>query len=279
MNCHIVPMAYLKSWAIDDTRNKQRDQRETYVLINGEKQPKRMYLNDIDVDTIVQKNLYIYKKGENQYLDLFWQSNHEQIEQNLGTYEQNWQTHIHRIENARKKKTKIIEIGPILHFLTLQLLRTPEYMDKAINDILNTTDSELIEAQKKRLLLDMNDQDSVFQKMNKQFKDNYKKFIFSAQGSRYFITSDFPAYAIKDNAPHRGIYFPLSKDYCLFLMEQGNCNKNNAKICNVDDAVVDLVNYFTAYADKNLMIGCTAEFPEWEIKEYPKSFEKVIGVK
>ena len=70
MNCHIVPMAYLRSWSTDETYSAERKKRKIYVSEKGKVPIKSQIIKTEKVreTTIAQEDLYLITEAVEKLL-------------------------------------------------------------------------------------------------------------------------------------------------------------------------------------------------------------------
>lgn len=248
MKCHIVPMAYLKEWSTNETRNeKNRKDRQIHCFNKDDLIESTCYTDEISNSHISEEDLYILEVDEKKIEDFF-----------SVRYENKIEYHRNRIENEiNAGNIKINNLDLLIEFMAVQIYRTPSYAYNAINQsvqliynmpiiksICNDWKEENTQHKFLDILLQFIDEkpyNPISRTLN-SFVVQYRKILLVTKNEYMsFITSDKPVIGIINNGIS-GIYFPLSRKVCIWLKPNDERNKNNGDVYIVGDEMVSFIN-------------------------------------
>lgn len=313
MNCHIVPMAYLRSWSTDETYSKDRHKRKTYVSEKS-KRPIKSQLKKtekIQETTIVQEDLYliteaVIKAAINPQAQKTVKIDPEVIEKYMSVhYEQPWGNAIKNLNSQSPLLAKWEDyIDLFLEFIALQELRTPEEIEPEIKSIMcciqyilrdrSDTPDEMLKALREHFKAEESmvkiqfiwslyrvasgEPQNVHTKFVQQLFNNYQRYLLIIKNDDYeFITSDFPIYNNKSGRVDEGLYFPINRNACLFLVK-GKYD-DNLEVIEASSEVVQFVNHLMRKAAKKILISSVPLTEDYFLETCPKEeFRKILGV-
>lgn len=303
MNCHIVPMAYLRSWSTDETYSAERKKRKIYVSEKGKVPIKSQIIKTekIRETTITQENLYlITKKVEKQIVNPQKQEqmqiDPEVIEKYMSAqYEAPWGNAMKELKGTSISSDQWDRHKQLfLEFIALQLIRDPNIMEPLIDTILTSSKKwpvvkELINTTGKenfihnQLLLSLckatsDSLDNIHSALTQKISEQYQQYLLYTVNSNYeFITSDFPICNNNSGRVDEGLYFPINRNACLFLAK--GKNDDNLEVIEAGSEVVQFVNHLMRKAAKKILISSVPLTEDDFLETCPEEeFRKILGV-
>lgn len=313
MNCHIVPMTYLRSWSTDETYSAERKKRKIYVSEKGKVPIKSQIIKTEKVreTTIAQEDLYliteaVIKAAINPQAQKTVKIDPEVIEKYMSVhYEQPWGNAITNLNSQSPLLAKWEDyIDLFLEFIALQELRTPEEIEPKIKSIKcciqyilrDSSDipDEVVKALReyfepkentvKRQFIWLlyrvasGEPQNAHTKFVQKLFNNYQRYLLIIKNDDYeFITSDFPICNNNSGRIDEGLYFPINRNACLFLVK--GKHDDTLEVIEAGSEVVQFVNHLMRKAAKKILISSVPLTEDYFLETCPKEeFRKILGV-
>ena len=303
MNCHIVPMAYLRSWSTDETYSAERKKRKIYVSKKGKVPIKSQIIKTEKVreTTIAQEDLYLITEAVEKLLINpkkrgIVKINPKQIEESMSIhYEQPWGNAMKELKGSTPSTEQwegFLQL--FLEFVALQLVRNPQVVKGIIAEAIplfkkNPLLRKQIEIMGEEEFIHNQFLCSLYQSMSgmpsmplseltQKIDDDYQRYLLYTKGSMYeFITSDFPICNNNSGRVDEGLYFPINRNACLFLAK--GKNDDNLEVIEASSEVVQFVNHLIRKAAKKILISSVPLTEDYFLETCPKEeFRKILGV-
>lgn len=114
--------------------------------------------------------------------------------------------------------------------------------------------------------------------VSKKGKVPIKSQIIKTENDDYeFITSDFPICNNNSGRIDEGLYFPINRNACLFLVK--GKHDDNLKVIEASSEVIQFVNHLMRKAAKKILISSVPLTEDDFLETCPEEeFRKILGV-